>query len=1044
MSTKIWTGAHGSDWADVNNWSPAGVPDASSDVVISLGAAVAQAPIGTVNSITDNFGLDFESAGTNNTVTSDLHNSRLLNLDDFAGDGGTTLNIGGTLTNSGVIAIGNTLLSSNTTVSAGQLTNTGKIFLFGSSTGRALLDVNSAAGFGTLGVLSGKVHVLNDSAIEFASGQITSLAANAQLHMNGNSAFIEDGTTNSNSALTGLASISQGAWFALHNNAVVSTTGSLTNDGRIDLDLVAGEGGSSLTVGGMLTNSRELSVGNATLSAPTTVSATALTNTGQIRLTGSASNKALLDVSGSAGFGMAGVLSGYVRLAGDSAIQFGSGQINSLADSAQLRLNGNAAFIEDGTTNSNSALTGLASIGQGAIFALHDQVAVSTNVALSNDGSIRLDFGGGDGGSSLTVGDTLTNSGSLYIGNATLSAPTTVKAKSLDNTTGQIRLVGSVANQEQALLDVAGSAGFGAPGGPPGVMSGYVRVAGDSAIEFGSGQITSLADSAQLRINGSDAFIEDSGAGQGSNSALMGLNSIGQGALFELENGASVSPTGSLVNDGAIGLDRFGGDGGSSLTVGATLYNNQDLRIGNTALSTATTVSAKALDNTTGRISLDGSVANKAQALLDVSGSAGFGTAGVLSGSVRLAGDSAIEFGSGQINSLAPSATLRLNGNDAFIEDSASGSNSALTGLNLIDVGATFELEHQVAVSITGALANDGNLEIDDSYRAGRSSLTVGGALTNNGFLGLNDYYRGGGSTLSIGGALTNSGNVQLGNDNLSALSTVTAKSLDNTDTGSISLAGSGANPLILNVSSVAGFGTEGELSGKVRLHNDSAIEFVSGQISTIDASSLLSLQGPNAFIEDGMSNSNSALTGLSNILGAFSLINGASASTGALTNSGRVSLDGGGSTLSIGDALHNNGVVSIANDTDPTYGAFVAGAVDGVGSFNLSYGHLQFNSSVSAGQIINERGANALVLEHAENFDATISGFGRGDTIDAANFLFGPTTLHFVENVAATGVILTLNDGSMTANLLLRGDYRGSDFKLAPDSGTGTLVKFV
>jgi hypothetical protein len=111
---------------------------------------------------------------------------------------------------------------------------------------------------------------------------------------------------------------------------------------------------------------------------------------------------------------------------------------------------------------------------------------------------------------------------------------------------------------------VTGAAGFGTTG----VLSGHVRLTGDSAIEFKSGQITSLAG--QLRLNGNDAFIEDSKA-LGSNSALMGLASIGAGAMLELENGASVSTTGSLVNDGHIHLDTNAGDGGSSLTLaGAT------------------------------------------------------------------------------------------------------------------------------------------------------------------------------------------------------------------------------------------------------------------------------------------------------------------------------------------------------------------------------------------------------------------------------------------------------------------------------------------
>ena len=169
----------------------------------------------------------------------------------------------------------------------------------------------------------------------------------------------------------------------------------------------------SSTSAGTLTNSGSLRIGNATLSAPDTVTAASLDNTGgEIRLLGSSANQALLDVTGSAGFGTAGVLSGNVQLSGDSAIEFKSGEITSLAANAQLLLDGNDAFIEDSTAlGSNSALTGLASIGAGALFALHDGATVSTTGALANDGSVYLDTNAGDGGSSLTLAGALTNSG---------------------------------------------------------------------------------------------------------------------------------------------------------------------------------------------------------------------------------------------------------------------------------------------------------------------------------------------------------------------------------------------------------------------------------------------------------------------------------------------------------------------------------------------------------------------------------------------------------------------------------------------------------
>ena len=154
-----------------------------------------------------------------------------------------------------------------------------------------------------------------------------------------------------------------------------------------------------------------------------------------------------------------------------------------------------------------------------------------------------------------------------------------------------------------------------------------------------------------MRINGGDAFIEDSTA-LGSNSALAGLASIGADASFDLENGASVSTTGALANDGAVVLDTDHGDGGSSLTVAGTLTNSDTLDIGNTALSASDEVTAASLDNT-GSIDLTSAGPSASQSLLDVTGGAGFGAAGVLSGNVDLSGDSAIEFASGEITSLA-------------------------------------------------------------------------------------------------------------------------------------------------------------------------------------------------------------------------------------------------------------------------------------------------------------------------------------------------------------------------------------------------------
>ena len=154
MSKSTWTGAVSSNWNDPDNWSPARVPGVDSHVVIASGTrfALATRSIRTVNSITDSSDLDFRSAGTN-TVTTFLDNSGELHVDRKRGAGGTILNIGGTLTNSGSLHIGNATLSASDKVTAASLDSTGSIYLTGSSTNQALLDVSGAADFGTAGVL---------------------------------------------------------------------------------------------------------------------------------------------------------------------------------------------------------------------------------------------------------------------------------------------------------------------------------------------------------------------------------------------------------------------------------------------------------------------------------------------------------------------------------------------------------------------------------------------------------------------------------------------------------------------------------------------------------------------------------------------------------------------------------------------------------------------------------------------------------------------------------------------------------------------------
>lgn len=232
MSKDTWKGGN-ANWNIGADWS-AGVPTATSDVVIDAGAAQVTAGV-TVQSISlGSLGtVNFESAGTSH-ITGALTDAGHLLFDTGAGKGGSVLTIGAALTNSGVIKIGNATLSAADSITVAALNNFsgathGEIDMVGAATVRDRLNVTSAAGFGIAGQLIGNVNLSGDSLIEFASGKIASIASGSELTLNGKSAFVADAASlTSNSALNALTTIS--GTLDLRNGASITTTGALSSD----------------------------------------------------------------------------------------------------------------------------------------------------------------------------------------------------------------------------------------------------------------------------------------------------------------------------------------------------------------------------------------------------------------------------------------------------------------------------------------------------------------------------------------------------------------------------------------------------------------------------------------------------------------------------------------------------------------------------------------------------------------------------------------------------------------------------------------------
>jgi hypothetical protein len=359
-------------------------------------------------------------------------NTDFAEIDAGLGAGGSILTIGGTLTNSGTIEIGNTSLTKATTVTAAGLANTGTIDLTGGAATKATLDITTAAP----ATLAGTYNLSGDALLEFASGGITAIGTGGDLSLNGTAALVALSTAlTTDSALTGLASNT--GTFSLENGASLTTTVAFANSATTEVDYFGSNGGSSLTIGGALTNNSfdSIYIGNSGITAATKVTAASLTDNGSINISGGS-----------------GADTGTLALAGASS-DAGSITVNTggvLALGNTLTVSG--SLILDGGTVSGGAL---ATSGSGVVETGFDQLGTLNNLTIASGSSFTAEFG-----STLTVKGVTVN-GSLTGSSATLDFAST-GTDSLTNVSGftTIGLANGAANTlTLAAANFAGTAG---------------------------------------------------------------------------------------------------------------------------------------------------------------------------------------------------------------------------------------------------------------------------------------------------------------------------------------------------------------------------------------------------------------------------------------------------------------------------------------------------------------------------------------------------------------------------------------------------------
>jgi hypothetical protein len=146
-----------------------------------------------------------------------------------------------------------------------------------------MLDVAAAAP----ATLIGDYLVAGNALLQYAGGAIGSIGRHAKLTLTGAEARVAAaGKTGSNSALAKLAG--NAGSLVLVDGASVTTAGAFDNAGEVNVDwafggggsIVPTKGGSSLRIGGKLTNSHRLFIGSGrNLEAATVVKASSLSNT---------------------------------------------------------------------------------------------------------------------------------------------------------------------------------------------------------------------------------------------------------------------------------------------------------------------------------------------------------------------------------------------------------------------------------------------------------------------------------------------------------------------------------------------------------------------------------------------------------------------------------------------------------------------------------------------------------------------------------------------------------------------------------------------
>jgi hypothetical protein len=844
------------------------------------------------------------------------------------------------------------------------------------------------------------------------------------------------------------------------SNITVGSGGTLTNNGTINLEAagetltVTGtttnasgatlniEGGSAATFTGNVTNSGTFQTGFSGGSNTVTVTGTFTNNAGaNLELEGNGdamsvnalTNFGTLTLDSGTTFTITGGGNGVTDVAAGTTYNIG-GSFNvkngSTTTQALAKLNSieGTLTIDNGTTNSITPTSGTLTIATGGLLSVNvastpTTVAITGNV--TNSGEIETGFSGGT--NAVTVSGTLTNNAGATL--FMYGASDTLNVNALSNS-GTI-YIGNATGSDATLTITGGGQGVtDVVAGSTIDLYGNFNVVNSGKTTSALGNLTTVAGTLTIE-NGQTTSVTPTG----------GTLTIASGGSLELSYHAAtataLSITGSVSNSGSFTTGFSGGT--NTVNVSGTFTNNAGANM--ILYSSTDVVNVNALSNS-GNLEIGDTVGSAAT--LNITGG-GQGVTDVVAGStIELFGNLNVVNSGKSTSALANLTTVAgtlylMNDQTTAVTPSGGTLTIASTGtLALSNNAAT-----TTTLSITGDVSNSGGFTT--GFSGGINTVNVSGTFTNNsgGTLELYAGNGGGGTDLVNIATLSNSGNVTLeepgatlditgtgtltnngtfdltqgtlkfnaSSATIMGTGTLTLGNSEGTDTGVIDVGSSDTGTLTISSGTITGYGNIG--NGTLTLVNKGTINangsITSGALTVQPGSGAMANTGTmeatnqgTLILEGTYNNAGGTIAALGESGGtvnptvqltAGTVINGGTLNTTTVGSNSGIIEGTGAVTL---NGIANTGTYAVEAGTTTT----LEGTDTNSGSITLT------GSTLSIGNSVTLDGKGTVVLSNSSS--NLITGAVAGLTLTTANTIEGSGT------ISKLGIV---NTGTIEAN---------------------------